>query len=136
MAPPVWPMYMPSYMPRPLTQPPFLQAHFEELARPCQDIEAQELEVERMSQTHNLNAVRDARVGSATSVRGNKCTRGKEQAPGRAGIQLTSQRSQTPLGAPDSGIEVISMGISQTFAPPTTSQVRARQNMETGTGPS
>ena len=39
MAPPAWPMYMPSYMPRPPTQPPFMQAQFEELARQCKDIE-------------------------------------------------------------------------------------------------
>ena len=45
-----------------------MQAQFEELARQHQDIEARELEVQRMSQTLNLNAVRDAR-GSATSVR-------------------------------------------------------------------
>ena len=32
MAPPAWPMYMPSYMPRSLTQQAFMQAEFEELA--------------------------------------------------------------------------------------------------------
>ena len=46
-SPPAWPVYMPSYMPRPPTQLPFLQAQFEELARQHQDIEAQELEVQR-----------------------------------------------------------------------------------------
>ena len=132
MAPPALPMYMPTYMPRSLTHPPFMQAQFEELVRQRQDIEAQELEVQRMSRTHNLNAVRDARVRSATSVRGSgsKRTRGKEQAPEGAGSQLASQRSQTPSVAPPSGIEVISMGVSQTVAPPTTSQVGAIQNME------
>ena len=40
MAPPAWPMYMASYMPRPLTQPPFIQAQFEELARQNQEKEA------------------------------------------------------------------------------------------------
>ena len=38
MAPPPWPMYMLSYMPRPLTQLPYLQAPYSqsggELARP------------------------------------------------------------------------------------------------------
>ena len=61
-APPAWPMYMPCYMPRPLTQPLFIQAQFEELARQHQDIEARELEVQRMSRTLNLNAVRNARI--------------------------------------------------------------------------
>ena len=55
VAPPAWPMFMPSYMPRPPTQPPFMQAQFEELARQCQDIEVQDLEVQRMCPTHNLN---------------------------------------------------------------------------------
>ena len=49
MAPPVWPMYMPGDIPRPLTQPPFLQAQFEEFARRNQDMEAQELEIQHMS---------------------------------------------------------------------------------------
>ena len=51
MAPPAWPMYM-----------PFMQAQFEELARQHEDIEVRELEVQPMSRTHNLNAVRNARV--------------------------------------------------------------------------
>ena len=71
MAPPAWP--------RPPTQPPFMQAQFEELIRQRQDIEARDLEViSRLYQTHNLNAVRDDRIRSATSVRGSKHTRGKE----------------------------------------------------------
>ena len=57
--PPAWPMYMPSNMPRPLQQPPFLQDQFEELTRQHQDIHVQELELQRMSQTINLNAVPD-----------------------------------------------------------------------------
>ena len=84
-----------------------------------------------MSRTHNLNAVRDARVRSPTSVRGSKRTRRKEQPPERAGSQLASQRSQTPLGAPPSGIKVISTGVSQTVAPPTTSQVGLARINET-----
>ena len=131
LAPPVWPMYMLNHMPRPLTQPPFMQAQFEELARQRQDIEARELEVQRMSRTRNLNAVRDARVRSVTSFRGSKCTSGKEQAPGCVVSQLASHRSQTPPGAPPSGIEVISTGVSQTVAPHTTCQDGASQNMET-----
>ena len=131
MTPPAWPMYMPSYMPRPPTQLPFMQAQFKELAWQRKDIEARELEVQRMSQTHNLNSVRDARIRSATSVRGNKHTRGKEQAPGHASSQLASQRSQTPLGAPPSWMEVISTGISQTVAPPPAgSQDGDSQNVE------
>ena len=78
MAPPAWPMYMPGCMPRPPTQPPFMQAQFEELIRQRQDIEARDLEViSKLYQTHNLNAVRDDRIRSATSVRGSKHTRGK-----------------------------------------------------------
>ena len=50
--------------------------------------EARELKVQCMSRTHNLNAVRAARVRSATSVRGSKRTRGKEQAPMHASSQL------------------------------------------------
>ena len=98
MAPPAWPMYMPSQMPRPPTQPSFMQAQFEELDKQYQDLEAPELEVQRsMSQTHNLNTLRDARVRSATSVRGSKHTRGQEQAPRHASSQLAFQ---TPSGAP------------------------------------
>ena len=95
MAPPAWPMYMPCYMPRPPTQPPFMQAQFEGVPRQRQDLEARELEVQLMSCTHNLNAVRDARVRSATSVRGSKHSREKEQ----LASQLASQRSQPPSGA-------------------------------------
>ena len=79
-----------------------------------------------MSRTHYLNAVRDARVRSATSVRGSKCTHGKEQAPECASSHLASQQSQTP-----SGIEVIGAGVSHTVAPLTSNQDGASQNMET-----
>ena len=48
--PPAWLMYMPSYMPRPLTQPPFMQAQFEELARRHQD-SGTRAQFQRMSQT-------------------------------------------------------------------------------------
>ena len=57
MAPPAWPMYMPSYLPRPLSQPPFLQAQFEDLTRRDQDMEARELEIQRISRSINLKAV-------------------------------------------------------------------------------
>ena len=87
--------------------------------------------MQRMSQTFNLNAVRDARVRSATSVRGSKHTHGKEQAPECASYQLASLQSQTPLVAPPSWVEVVSTGFSQTEAPPTPSQDGASQNMET-----
>ena len=60
MAPPAWPMYMPSYMPWPPTLPAFMQAEFEELARQHQDLEACELKVQLTTRTCNLNAVRDA----------------------------------------------------------------------------
>ena len=71
MAPPAWPMYMPSYLPRPLSQPPFLQAQFEELARQNQDMEANELEIQRISRSLNLKAV-NARTLLATSARGHR----------------------------------------------------------------
>ena len=62
MAPPAGLMYVPSYMPGPLTQQPLMQAQFEEIARQQQDIEAREIEVQRISRSQNLNTVRDARV--------------------------------------------------------------------------
>ena len=91
MAPPAWPIYLPSYMPRPLTQLHFLHAHFEELARWNQDMEARELEIQCISRSLNLKAVKNARTRLATSARGNKST------------QLASQQSQTPSGLPPQG---------------------------------
>ena len=113
---PAWPMYMPTYMymPRPPPQQAFMQAEFEKLARQRQDLEACELKVQRMNRTRNLNAVRDARVVTATSVAGSRHSLRKEQAPRHATSQIASQRSQ----APPSRIEVISTGISQTVTPP------------------
>ena len=61
MAPPAWPMYMPSYMPRPPAQKPLKQAEFEEFDRQGQYLEPRELKVQHMTRTHNLNAVRDAK---------------------------------------------------------------------------
>ena len=81
MAPPTWPMYVPSYMPRPPAQQALMQAEFEELARQCQDLEVRELEVQRMTRTRNLNAMRDARVTATTSVAGSRHSCNKEQAP-------------------------------------------------------
>ena len=65
MAPPAWPMYMPSYMPRLPAQQPSMQAELEELARQLHDLEAREVEVKRRTRALNLNAVRDARVTAA-----------------------------------------------------------------------
>ena len=70
IATPSWPMYMPSYMPRPQVQQVSTQAEFKELARQCQDLEARDLEVQQMIRTLNLNAERDARVMTAASVVG------------------------------------------------------------------
>ena len=80
-----------------------MQSEFEELASQRQDLEARELELQRMTRTHNFNAVRDARVATATSVAGSRHSRKKEQAPRRASSQIASQRSQTPSGAPLQG---------------------------------
>ena len=104
-----------------------MQAQFEELPRQRQDLEARELEVQLMSRTHNLNAVRDARVRSAASVRGSKHSREKEQLVS----QLASQRSQTASGSPPSWIELIRTCITQNCgAPPASSQDGASQNVE------
>ena len=71
MAPPVWPMYMLSYIPRSPAQQASMQAELEELARQRHDLEARELEVERRTRAPNLNVVRDARVMTAAPVAGN-----------------------------------------------------------------
>ena len=99
-----WPMYMPSYMPWPKAQQALLQAEFEELARQHQDLEVRKLEVQHMTRTRNLNAVRDVRVTTATSVAGNRHSHKKEQAPRRASSQIASQKSQTPSRAQPSGL--------------------------------
>ena len=96
-------------MPRPM------QAEFEELARQCQDLVAREPDVQRMTRTCNLNAVRAAGVATAVSVPGSRRSRMKEQAPRRASSQIASKRSQTPSGAPPSGI-LVSTGVIQTAA--------------------
>ena len=100
VAPTPWPMYMPnvSYMPRPVTRPPFLQAQFEELARRNQDMEARELDIQRMSRSLNLKAVKKA-TAKPTTPRGSRDKRG-EQTPVSASSQLAPQRSQTASGAP------------------------------------
>ena len=49
MALPAWPMYMPSYLPRPLAQQSTMQAEHEELAMQCHDLKARELEVEQIT---------------------------------------------------------------------------------------
>ena len=82
MAPPAWPMYMPSYLPRPQAQWSFLEAEHEELAMQHQELEARELEVERRTRALNLNAVRDAETKSAApSVRSSRTCTSHEQAP-------------------------------------------------------
>ena len=57
-------MYMPSYLPRPPAQQSSMQAKREELARQRHDLEARELEVERITRALNLNAFRDAEAKS------------------------------------------------------------------------
>ena len=117
-------------MPRPPIQQAFMQAEFEELARQRQDLEARELEGQRMTQTCNLNAVRDAGVVTAASVPCSRHSRKKKQAPGRASSKIASKRSQTPSGAPPSGIKV-STGMAQTVAPPpVSSQDGANQEVK------
>ena len=95
-----------------------MQAEFEELATQRQDLEARELEVQCMTQTHNLNAGRDARVTTATSVAGSRDSRKKEPASRCASSQIASQRSRTHSRAPPAWIKVISTGITPTLAPP------------------
>ena len=54
-----------------------MQAEFEELARQRQGLEARELEVQQMTRTCNLNAVRDAGVATAASASGSRRSRNK-----------------------------------------------------------
>ena len=61
MAPLAWPMYMNSYLPKPVAQQSSMQAECEELDRQRHDLEARELEVEQLTRALNLNLnVRDA----------------------------------------------------------------------------
>ena len=61
MAPLAWPMYIPSYLPKPVAQQSSMQAECEELDRQRHDLEARELEVEQLTRALNLNLnVRDA----------------------------------------------------------------------------
>ena len=116
MAPTVWPMYMPSYMPRPM------QAEFGELARQHQDLMVCELKIQRMTQTCSLNAVRAAGATTTASVPGSRRSRKKEQAPRKTSSQIASKTSQTPSGAQPSGIKT-STGVTQTAVPlPVSSQ--------------
>ena len=85
-------------MHRPPAQQALMQAEFEELARQGQDLEARELEVQRMTRTRNLNIVREARVTNATSAVGNRPSRKKEQAPRCASSKIASLRSLTLQG--------------------------------------
>ena len=88
-------------------------------------MEARELEIQRMSRSLNLKAVKKARA-KPTTPRGSRDKRG-EQTPVSVSSQLAPQRSQTPLGAPPSGIEEV----SQTVAPPTSIQDGASQDKRT-----
>ena len=82
-------------------------------------MEAHELEIQRISQSLNLKAVKKARTRRATSARGNKSR--------SVGIPAIPN----PFGgAPPSGIEVV----SQTVAPPTPSQDGASQTTKTQLG--
>ena len=54
---------------------------------------------------------------SATRLEGASTLVGRGQAPEYASSQLASQRSQTPSGAPPSGIKVVSTGVSKTVVP-------------------
>ena len=64
MAPLAWPVYMPSYLPRPLAQQSPMQAECEELDRQHHDLDAVELEVQQINRALNFNAVRDAEAKS------------------------------------------------------------------------
>ena len=102
-----------------------MQTQFEELASQLQGIEARDLKVYRMSRTHSLNAVRDARIRSATSVRVTGTGIWVCEFP------VCIQAIPTPFGAPPSQIEVISTGISHTVAPPpASSQDGTSKNVE------
>ena len=82
MAPPIWPMYIPNYLPRPQAQQSSTQAEHEELAMQHQDLEARELDVERRTRALNLNAVRDAETRSTDpSARSSRTHTFQEQAP-------------------------------------------------------
>ena len=61
MAPPAWPMYMPSYLPRPQVHQSSTQAGHEQLAlqRQESELEARELKVERRTRALYLKAVRE-----------------------------------------------------------------------------
>ena len=73
-----------------------MQAEFEELARQCQDLEARELEVQRMTRTLSLNAVRDATVTTAAYVIGSRHSRIREQAPLKPRCAVTRLHLRDP----------------------------------------
>ena len=88
-------------MSKPPVQQVSMQAEFEELARQRQDLEARELEVQGMTRTLNLNAVREARVTTAACVAGSRHSRTKEQAPLKprhASFQDHISKIPDPLG--------------------------------------
>ena len=82
MAPPAWPMYMPSYLPRPQMEPSSTQSEREQLAIQRQELEVKELEVKRRTQALNLNTIRDAETRSAAPfVRSSWIRPSEEQTP-------------------------------------------------------
>ena len=100
MAPPAWPVYMPSYLPLSQAQQSSTQVECEELAMQRQESEAGELEVEMRTRALNLNVVRDTENRSATpSVRSSRTGTSQEQSPikpKRTSSQVASQRSLPP----------------------------------------
>ena len=73
VAPPAWPMCMPSYLPQPQIQQSSAQAELEQLALQSQELEARELEVERRTRAVNQDAVKGAETKSAApSVRSSR----------------------------------------------------------------
>ena len=134
IAPPAWPMFMPSYLPQPQMEQSSTQAELEQLEMQRQELEARELEVERRTRAVNLNAVTDAETESASfSVRSSRICTSQEQAPIKpkcVSFQLASQRSLPPKKGFLSGIKVTSMVTTKTVKPPPTSP-RSEQD---GTG--
>ena len=110
-----------------------MQAEREELARQRHDLEARELEVERITRALNLNAVVDAKAKYAAPVAKNTRTLTQEQAPfkpKRASSQVASQRSLAPTQGRPSGIKVTSTITTKTVKPlPASPQVGTDQDM-------
>ena len=135
MAPPAWPMFMPSYLPRPQMEQSSTQSEREQLSMQSQELEARELEVKRRTRALNLNAVRDAEIKSTgPSVRSSRhILLNQEQAPirpKRASSQVAFQISLPLKKGFPSGIKVTSTVTTETVKPPPASP-RSEQD---GTG--